>query len=286
MERHASFVSRLHDSKKSEIVLKVKFGTDPLLKNSVEREKAALDILKGLAVPKRITVKRNEIAKLLKEENFFHIAMEWVPWKGCFGRSFPTEQALGVWAFTIEQMCAFRRKSVLYTDFKHNHLRLADDLSGAMIVDFDGCLMVEPKGLYPTDYLGFTAELAPPEFQFAKVQTERVMVYQMGMFLGSLLLKYFHNSDLNPESFKKIEKKLTKESVKGVYRVFEKCLSKNPLDRPRDLEALYYQIQQVTLPSVSYKVWANLRAPYQKQLSKLGFKEPKIQSIKTHFKVA
>jgi len=268
------FVAKIDGIGDAPLILKVKFGSDPMIQNIVDREKASLEILKGLAVPKRVSIAKEKIIRLVGEKKFSYVAMEFVPGRGCFARSFPPDQALALWVFTIEQLCAFHRRKVLYTDFKHNHLRITDDLTSACLVDFDSCLMVESSGLYPREFLGNTPELAAPEFQFAKVHTERVIVYQMGMFLGSLLIKYFHNSDLHPLSYRRIQKKLKAVNCEGVFRLFERCLSKKPSERPKDLETLFSKLQNLTLPQATYDLWGKLREPYRKELLKLEFKDP------------
>jgi hypothetical protein len=270
MERKAMFVSKI-SRKDSKVVLKVHFGNDPVKKNMLYREKVALEVLKGLAVPKRVFVSHDEVRKLVKEKQFSHIAMEWVSGKGCFGRKFSSSLSVALWAFTIEQLCAFRRRNILYTDLKHNHLRVSDDVNSAYLIDFDGCVLVEPSGIYPTYALSNTPELSPPEFNFVNTLTERYVVYQIGMLLGSFLLQYFHNNHINTTNFKRIKKKLKKSHMGEVFDLFASCIAKSPSQRPKNLEALFGRLEKIHLSEKSYLYWNKLREPFEKDLNQLGF---------------
>ena len=279
-----AMMCRIPNYKGAEVFLKVKFGKDPSLKETADRENVALEVLKGLAVPNRVSIPKGEVARMVKQKHFAHVAMQWAPGLGCWARKFPTHQALALWAFTVEQMVAFHRRDVLYTDFKHNHLRITDDFAHAEIVDFDSCVMVEKKGIYPTQYMVYSPDVSPPEFNFAKAHSERVVVYQMGMFLGALLLKYFHNSDLNEKNLKKIKSRLVTGHARDIYHIFEKCLAPRPVDRIKDLETLFSLIQKVTLPVRTYELWNKMRTPYKDSLAELGLLEPKAPQAKSSWK--
>jgi len=269
-----SLMYKLKSQDGTEIILKIFIGKNPWQKKRMEREKVALYVLKGLAVPKLVRIPRKVVAKLVKSKNFSYTAMENVPWAGCFARIFSATQSLGLWAFTLEQLCAFRRRQVLYTDMKHDHIRLSKNLDSALIIDYNDCVMVEQSGLYPHTIMGVTPELAAPEFYFSTILSERVIVYEMGMLLGAFLNKYFHNFHQEPRAFKKMEAKLSSVDAQDFYFLLRKCISQNPLERPKDLEVLFSQFQQLELPSAAIHLWKKLRAPYLKPLAELGFKDP------------
>ncbi len=271
LERKGDFVTLIEIDHKP-VVIKARNDTDKMSKHLIFKEKVALHVLKGLAVPKLIHISTKKAQKILKLKKFSHLAMEWVPFKGCWARQFTPAQSLGLWAFTVEQMCAFHRKGVLYTDMKHNHLRLSEDMTQACIVDVGASIMVEPKGVYDYYDFGQTNELLPPEFCFQRNQTERVLVYTLGMLLGSFLLKFFHNFHINPQAMKTAKSKLMSCHQKEAYELFENCISFKPQERPKDIETLFKKIEQLDLPEKSIHLWSTLRKPYEKELRKLGFK--------------
>jgi len=261
----------------SKLVLKVNIGKNPMLKNFLDREQVALEVLKGLAVPERASLKRNDIAKILSlsknQKKFSYVAMEWVSWPHCWERNLTPDEALGVWVWALEQMCAFRRKGVLYSDIKAVHLLVSEDFTQAKIIDFDTCLMVEPEGLYPIDLLQFTPQFSAPEFCFLAEHSERILTYQMGILLGGLLVVGLDNARLNVESLEMMKSKFQKSNNTAVTKVFEACISHDPNLRPGDLEDLFAQVLKAGLSPATIRIWDQLRSPYLKKLLKLGFPE-------------
>ena len=263
----------------SEVVLKVFFGSNPWMKKRFLREQIALDVLQGLAVPKRIKISRSEVAKLVKQKTFSFTAVERISYPDCYRRALSTAEALGLWAFTLEQLCAFRRRQVLYTEMKDDHVMLAADHSAAVIIDFNDCVMVEPSGQYPFEFLGVTPALAAPEFYFSKTLAESVVVYQAGMLLGSLINGYFRNVQLGAKEFDHIKRDLFRHKAQDIFDLFKKCVAKNPLERPQSFETLFSKLARCQLPAQSLKMWAELRNPYGQALTDLGFKEPVTSKI-------
>ena len=274
LERRGALVTCLNSKDGHKVVLKASLGRDPLSKYLIQAESIALEVLRGLAVPKRIPFSRTKAIKILGTQRFYHLAMEWVPEKPSSGRTFSTAQGIALWAFALEQMCAFRRKKVIYTDLKSDHICVSDDMTKAKFIDFDSCIMLEPSGRYPTMAFRYTANLSAPELYFSKMHSENVVVYQMGMLLGSLLLKSLSNSDLNDKTLEKIKMKFRKADCHPLYALFEKCISKSPVVRPKNLDSLFQKINSISLPKESYEIWNKLRAPYRKELLKVGFKDP------------
>jgi serine/threonine protein kinase len=278
-ERERKIVCKLNWPKDQAAILKVAIGKDPMEKSYMDREKIVLEVLKNLAVPKRKALPRIEVSRMVKNDNFAYVAMEYLPWKDCFDRSFSIAQALGLWAFVLEQICAFRRKDILYTDLKSTHLLVSDDLTEARIIDFGNCIKVESQGQYPIGTLGHSPLFGAPEFYFSVIHTERVLLYQAGMLLASFLFKKLTNPKLQPETLKKIKGRLLKNCLLEVNDILEKCLSKRPTDRPQNIETLFAKLQRINLPPDSYRLWVRLRAPYRKELSKLNFSDPEPQVI-------
>jgi serine/threonine protein kinase len=269
-------VFKLNRPKDSSIVLKILVGGDPTQRNKLVRENVAMDLLKNLAVPRRIPINRAQVSKLIQEKKFSYTSMEWIPAKDCYNRSFTATQSLGLWAFVVEQLTAFHRRKILYTDIKRGHLLVSEDLCEARIIDFDSCVMVESSGKYPAHVLafGYTPQVAAPEFQFSPIHTERVIVYQLGMLLGSLLEEKFDNWNLNQVNFDNVREKLKKAKAEDIWKILLKTISKRPVVRPSDLEALFYIVQKCRFPSASYKIWQKLRTPFRKELLKLKFTDP------------
>jgi serine/threonine protein kinase len=278
LERRGALVTQIKMNG-AKIVLKASLGRDPLSKYLIDAETVALEVLKGLAVPKRISFSRKNATEILKTNHFYHIATEWIPYQSSYGKKFSATQALGLWLFALEQLCAFHCRKIIYTDLKSDHIYVSEDFLEARFIDFDSCIMVESKGVYPTRAFRYTAALSAPELYLYKCHGENVLVYQAGMLLGSFLMGEFSNPDINNELLLMIKTKFKKIHCEGIFKVFESCISRTPKKRPQNLESLFKLIKNLNLPSETYEIWAKLRSPYEKELSKLGLRGLQNQKI-------
>lgn len=245
----------------------------PSIKDCVDRESTALKILKGLAVPTIVSIPRNEVRRLVKQASFHHIATELLPGRDCVGRKFNSDNALGLWAFALEQLCAFRRLDILCYDIKTEHLFVNEELDKAWIIDFDRCCLLEPSGKYDFVLLGLPVPFSPPEIIARYDVTESVIVYQMGMMLGCLLFGNFSNHVVNTVGLKAIGKRISQISPE-LSKFLVSSIAADHKNRPQTLEELFEKFKELRLPEKSLDLWTKLREPYIKKLNKLKFFNP------------
>ena len=196
-ERPGMLVKKITYSDGTSIAVKIRFGRGLELRNLIQRERIALTFLAGLAAPRISRYSRAKIIKEFKQRFVNYIAMSFIPGSGSDRRNFKPADALGLWLFTLEQLAAFRKRDILYTDIKPEHILTTSDLEQACLVDFDSCFMAEPKRIYPRSELFISPLSSPPETFFVDNLTESFAPYQLAMVLGALILGSFYNKNIN-----------------------------------------------------------------------------------------
>ncbi len=240
----------------------------------VRRDKACLQALAGLAVPRRVPLPVSCLPPKLPLREA--VAEEWVPGAALDHAGLAPLELLGAWAFVVEQLAAFRRCEVLYTDVKcANVLALRRPLS-ARLIDFDFATAVSRSGRYGPEDFGYTQGFEAPEHARAETLDERAIVYQAGM----LLLHCWtgaRNEDLaHPRrGLPRLRRDLEKLAAEGAARLAARALARSPDARPRGFEELLAGLRTPgCLPAGAREAWRVLRKPYERALARLRLDAP------------
>jgi serine/threonine protein kinase len=255
----------------ADVVLKATLGegVDAVLASTPHRVEAlCLRILRGLAVPEPIELDRKELTSHLPANALAVTVTRWLP--GAKRRTYTSRQALGLWIFAIEQLCAFRRLKILNVDIKHDDLLVAEDLSWARFVDFNACIPVNRSGRYRNAFPATRAYLAPEVLMQTYVD-ERAFVYLAGMLFGRLLHPGFANTARSSGVFQVVARRLERDGLGPVGSLLFRTVALDPSARPRTLETLWVELSRLTCPSQSTALWRRLRRPYGERLQRLGF---------------
>jgi hypothetical protein len=263
----ARFVARLSDGRR----VFVKAG------GRRSRERYCLGRLKGLAVPKRVPLARSELDGFLG--GMAASAQTCVRGRELDRAGLTPEELIGVWAFAAEQLAAFRRCGILYTDVKCANILAAKRPLAALIVDFDLAVPLSERGVYRTDRVGYTQGFEAPEQPESESVTERSLVYQLAMLLPHCLLGTDNTSLGHPlRGLPALRRILAEMGAEGLARAVEDGLSWRTADRPRDYDAFWRLVRggdAKVLPRAAEAAWTRLRRPYERRLSALGFSAEK-----------
>lgn len=244
------------------------------LRAEAMHEKTCIEILKGLAVPSLSPIPKRELAGYIRLPLSAGLAMSWV-------NGAPLEQAglspveiVGAWLHVLEQLTAFRRSGLLYTDVKCLNVMARCKPLSVTIVDFNHVVPVKGSAVYAPYTFGLTARFAAPEQFTEGPQTERSLAYQIGMLLAHCLVG-LNNARLRARvgSLVPLRKKLHKMGAGGLTKLVEDCLRSEPEMRPRDYEAVLERVRKLSpreLDPGIVQVWNKLREPFARTLSGLG----------------
>jgi serine/threonine protein kinase len=239
---------------------------------SIAREKTALRLLQDLAVPKLVHIDPKQLGNSIPISSY--VAVEWLSWNNARERDFNFVQACGVWLFVLEQLCAFRRQGVLYTDMKPDHVLLNANLSKCVIIDFDGATASNDQGIYNASLIVVTLPWLAPETPFKKILTESAAVYSMVLLLASFLKKGTNNYELDDKPWQKAKQQLKAKGQGKLVKLLNQGLSHSPKERPATYEKLLQGAQKSIASPAAFLVWEKLRKPYRAQLHELGLEGP------------
>jgi hypothetical protein len=274
IDLQARFTARLSDGRK--VFVKAGgcdvHGRRERSLNRLAREKICLDRLQGLAVPRRVRLKRGELGGLLGPRAVA-VAQACVPGYDLDKAGFSDIELLGAWAFVAEQLVAFRRLDILYTDVKCRNIMATREPLSVLVVDFDLATAVSPEGTYDTSVVGYTQGYEAPEQPGSELVTERTLVYQLGILLPHCLVGT-DNASLRGarRGLKACRSALEALGAAALAPIVEACLSPRPSDRPRDYERLWSAVRgngRSPLPPAALEVWKALRAPYARRLAEV-----------------
>jgi hypothetical protein len=233
------------------------------------KEKTCLNALRGLAVPRRLRAPAGWSWAGLSARDL--LLAERVPGGPLDRAGLSGAQLLGAWAFVAEQLVAFRRRQVLYTDVKCGNVLAVRRPFRVVVVDFDFAMAVERADRYPTESVGLTPGFEAPEQAGSRRVTERAVVYQLGM----LLLHCWTGAENATardagRGLPRLRRDLLRLKAPAVARLVAASLERQPERRPRGYEAVLTALKVPgCMPESARDAWSRLRAPYARALAAL-----------------
>ena len=239
------------------------------LRAALQREKICLRVLRGLAVPRLISLPTKSLPAYCRTPGMSYIAQSWEGEKIDHVPLTPLE-ALGAWLFLVEQLTAFRRHRILYTDVKCANVLVQRHPLRVVVIDFGTASPLEP-GRFPLRQYGFTRGFEAPECRAGKVPTERSLVYPLGILLPHVLVGTTTVSIKSAHSgLDAASRILRRIGAADAADVVCACLADDPRRRPPNYEAVLKRLRSCVLPAGTTSVWRHLRDPYRRRLAKLG----------------
>lgn len=240
------------------------------IRGGLGREETCLEVLDGLAVPKLIKLKAKDLPKLAGKQKIFLIAQSFAGGKNIHNLKFTLQELLGIWAFYVEQLAAFRRHGIIYTDFKCGNLMGSRVPLKVTIIDFDYAFPLIP-GRKKLMCHGFTPGYQSPESSKGDIGTEASVVYECSVMLFHFLTDMDSNILIRDKtSLDKAVKLLNEMNTPDMAKLLVKCLDLDPLKRPKNYEDLLKHVKAVKLPPKALRIWQKLREPYAKRLAEVG----------------
>jgi serine/threonine protein kinase len=272
--QRGSYILRLPDG--GRVFVKASSSTQrgPIdgLKEIYEREKVCLKVLRGLAVPKLTSLPKRLLPTCCLTPGMTYIAQSWEGEKIDYAGLDPMH-GLAAWLFIIEQLAAFRRQRILYTDVKCANVLVQTNPFRVIIIDFGAATYVARSSFRLTE-CGFTRGFVPPECRAGHGPTERSLVFPVGILLPHVL-SGMTSFSINSSSagLDHVERILRRIDAADVMEVVRACLADDPANRPRNYEKLLTRVRSCQLPEKVKTLWHDLRQPYRQRLAALGLKE-------------
>lgn len=240
------------------------------IRGGLGREETCLEILGGLAVPRLIKLKPKDLPKLAGKQKIYLIAQSFAGGKNIHNLKFTLQELVGIWIFYVEQLAAFRRHGIIYTDFKCGNLMGSRIPLKVIIIDFDYAFPLIP-GKKKLMCHGFTPGYQSPESTKGDIGTEASLVYECSVMLFHFLTDMDSNNLIrSPEGLNKAIKLLNEMNAPDMAKILVKCLDLNPLKRPKNYEDLLKHIKDAKLPPKVERIWKKLREPYIERLAEAG----------------
>ncbi|MBL4847671.1 MAG: hypothetical protein JKY65_19310 [Planctomycetes bacterium] len=250
---------------------------DAALRRRLARERTCLEVLSSFAVPQLVDVPKGALIDELGFEPCVHLAQEFIPGQR-FGKGglTPSEQ-LGAWLFLTENLVAFRRHQILYTDIKPSNVIVRSDPLQVVQIDFDLATVANEEGIYPADSFGYTPGYEAPEHGKGPTLRESALVFQLGMLLGKGLIGLQNSHHALCEGAEGLSQKVARLSTPSLGRLAAACVAPEAEDRPRDYEETLAQIKRCVSEASknerrrkAFAVWRALRAPFAESLAEVG----------------
>ncbi len=241
----------------------------------LRRERVALRILRGLAVPRLVTgglpAARLAFDRcVLPRHSCLVQTYEGQPYHSHGGRRTSAATHLGVWLFVLEQFVAFHRHELLYTDIKCSNIVVSKAPEWRVtIVDFDRVLPLGRRT--PWHSFGTTLGFEPPEFRTGKIASEASAVYQCAL----LLVHFLTGSDNRHLGAPHGHLRHAAETLKQVAcpdfaELIMRSVRAQPSRRPQTYEALFERASRLRISAAARRTWRHLRSFSAGRLAKLG----------------
>jgi len=231
------------------------------------RERACLEILAGLAVPELVRARPEDMRTLLPPRS------SWIAMRRCRGRALclsnlSAPERIGAWLFLLEQLVAFRRHQILYTDVKcWNVLAAARPLS-ATVIDFGAAV---PIPRTRTAVFAFSPGFNAPEQLAGGPVTESALVFQASVVLGCSLVGLKTHLLGDPRHGRgALLARLASSGCGALAPVVRASLDESPACRPHDFEALFSAVRGQPVPAAVADAWSRLREPCREKLAEVG----------------
>lgn len=260
------------------VFVKVTATTDPARRRSLlfraRRERTCLRLLRGLAVPKTVRL-GNDFVLRERIENAVVVGRTFVGETSIQHLELTVGEKLGVWAFVIEQLAAFRKHGVIYTDVKCDNIVGQASPLGVWFIDFEAASGRASSG-NPFDNFGTTWGYEAPEVRRGETPRETSVVYSSALVLFQLLTRLVPPGlHLTPSAMAAAFRALRSAKADGILALLRACLSDDAELRPRNVEALLARLRKASLPDEATRTWATLRKPYTRRLAALGIEPPR-----------
>lgn len=242
---------------------------DAPARRRVERERTCLQILRGLAVPRLIPIARRALPLHLRFHSLSYIAQSY---EGVdFDRAgLSPAQKLPAWLFIAEQLVAFRRHSILYTDMKCQNVVISESPLKVVVIDFgSACPIVNGRADFRP--AGISPKFVPPEMNKGHFY-EQSAVFQLGMLLAHTLGTNVNTETLllDPKRLGEPTRILGELGAHGIAPLLARSLEMDFRKRPASYEELLAGIKKARIPEPIVGSWKLLRRPYEKRLAGLG----------------
>jgi serine/threonine protein kinase len=251
------FVKAWHSDKKS---------AQAIVKERTERERICLEVLRGLAVPRWIKLPRRLLpswcrgAAVYLAESYEGVTIH--------NTKLTDDESLGAWLFVLEQMAAFRRCQILYTDLKCANLLLQRDPMRVMVVDFGAAGFFERTRFIK--HFGYTLDYVAPEANRGVCGTERSLVYTAGILLPHFITGMNNGLIDSPErGLEAAARRLDAMGAREARKAMLACMEPEPHKRPATYLELWRRLRRAEVPEGARSVWAGLRRPYALRLGEL-----------------
>ena len=240
----------------------------------LERERVCLDVLAGLAVPKLLELPEGALRLHLGFEPTAHVAQGFVVGKPLNKAGLAPGELLAAWLFLVEQLVAFRRHQILYTDLKPSNVLANRRPLKVTSIDFDRAAAATESGVYDASHIGYTAGYQAPEHGRGAWLREASVVFQLGMLLAACWMGLDNSSLRDPEAgLELLCEKVAAEGGAGLAELVRSCLAYAEEERPRGYEEVLERIKRAGENPESRQlvsVWKALRAPYEERLAGVG----------------
>lgn len=238
------------------------------LRQQLERETAYLGKLRGLAVPRAVRLSRRELPAAFRELPAAYVATEVLAEHGPLDAvGLPPDALAAGWLFVVEQLVAFRRREVLYSDVRCVNVLARRAPFAVRIVDLEGCSPLVPPGRPLANY-SYAPTPAPPELARGRAFTERSVVFQAAQLLPHILLHRMQRAGAGSAS-PLWRRQLAARGAGRLVDAVVRGAALEPRHRFATLEALYRAVRAVPLPGPIAARLAELRAPYRRALARL-----------------
>lgn len=246
----------------------------PLMRAGIERERTCLQVLRGLAVPTLLKLKRSELPYPLRDGDSCYIAESYAGDRSLHALNLDRPALIGAWLFVAEQLAAFRGRGILYSDFKCGNICGTRRPFRVTVIDFGACGPLIPGKKYLAVH-GYTPGMQSPEITRGERATERSLVYEF-----SCLLLHFvtgQNTAEGADPRLHLARGITElgdMEAPDLAGLLQACLSVDPKLRPKNYEELLKKLRAIRLPSSMTNTWNVLRAPYVDALRESGIVAP------------
>ncbi|OGR10089.1 MAG: hypothetical protein A2341_21345 [Deltaproteobacteria bacterium RIFOXYB12_FULL_58_9] len=240
------------------------------LRNKYNVEKTCLEVLKGLAVPKILDFDPTQTPQFKEQKSIFCLAQSFAGKHAAHGLNLTIDELVGVWIFLVEQMAAFRRHQILYTDLKcHNIMGRTNPLQ-VTIVDFDyGSPLI--SGQKHLERYGYTPGNQAPEIERGEKPTEQTLVFESGLLLFHFLTDQKQEMLKHPKYGLSHAVSIMKRlRVDDLIPLLVSCLEEQPHKRPLHYEEILEVIKATKLPPQIRKTWEQLKSPYIDRLAEVS----------------
>lgn len=247
-------------------------------------ERVALEVLQGLAVPRPMHLDYAELARAVGALALLDKTSRALPWiaESYEGRAFHEHEVLtdpafllGAWLFCAEQVVAFRRHQLLYTDLKCNNIVARRRPLRVIIVDFDRVVPLAGNKKQAWAHFGYTPGFEPPEVRTSARPTEAACVFQLGILLAHFLAGTTTSRLLDPRhGILRASSVLDRMGAGNVGELVRACMAQKAGERPQTYERVFEEATRRRLPDSVLRTWRALRRPYATRLAEVDLEGP------------